>query len=135
MNAKGWKKPLLVVLATAPIGFAIFAFVFMAQYERAFDESRCPYEELETRAIAEGVAVREDRRVCQDDIEEHRWVILRDGRRELELGRRPLERHYYRGAYRWTAQESDGRVRIEIENPGLDMRAFREPHPDAGLTD
>ena len=52
--------------------------VFMAQNEAAFDEATCPYQVMETREVAEGVEVREDARRCQADVEEHRWVLLRE---------------------------------------------------------
>jgi hypothetical protein len=128
----GWQKGLLFVVATAPIGFAIYAFVFMAQSEVAFDEASCPYGEPEVREVRSGVSVREDRRTCQEGVEEHRWVLLRTGREPLELGRRRLEARLYEG-YSWAATEPEGRVRVEIHNPGQDPRVFREPAPDAGM--
>lgn len=126
---KGWKRPLLIVLATAPIGIAIFAFAIMARSELAFDEESCPYEEREERT-AGAARVVEQARTCQDGVEEHRWLLYREGFAPIELGRRRLDARYYEG-YSWTAEEEDSRVRIEITNPGLPMRAFREPGPDA----
>lgn len=128
----GWRKPVLFVIATAPIAFAIFFFVFIARSEVAFDETRCPYVEQELREVRSGVSVREERRTCQDGVEEHRWVLLRNGREPLELGRRRLEAALYEG-YSWAATEPEGRVRIEILNPGQHPRVFREPAPDAGM--
>lgn len=139
----GWKRPLLFVLATAPIGLAVFSFVFMARSELAFDEARCPYrEDGAERVIRPGLVVREDVRRCQDGVEEHRWVLMREGRAAQEIGRRRLESRFFAGAYRWTAEEElvvpDGGtegellVRLRIYNPGLDRRSFREPSADAG---
>lgn len=128
----GWRKVVLFVLATAPIGFAIYSFVFMAQSEIAFDEASCPYGEPELREVRSGVSVQEERRTCQDGVEEHRWVLLRSGHEPLELGRRRLEARLYDG-YSWSVTEPEGRVRIEILNPGQDPRVFREPAPDAGM--
>lgn len=128
----GWKKPLLVVLATAPIALAVLIFVFMARYEAAFDESRCPYEEVEVRQLRAGLSVREDARVCQPGVEEHRWVVLREGYDPLEVALRPLREEDWEG-YSWSAAEEEGRVRVEIRNPGHDPRVFREPPLDSGL--
>ena len=127
-----WKRPLLIVLATAPIGLAIFSFVFMARSELAFDESRCPYRNGSTRAIAPGVEVREDSRECEASVQEHRWVLLRAGRPSMEIGRRRLDSRFFGEGYQWLASMENDRVRLEIRNPGMDPRVFREPAPDAG---
>ena len=131
---KGWKKPLLIALATAPIGFFVFSLIFMARYEAAFDETQCPFAESDRQQVSPAILVREDRRTCQPGVEERRWTLLRDGRQPLELGRRTLDASAYEGEYRWTAREDDEqRVRVEIHNVGHEMRAFREPAPDSGM--
>lgn len=133
-ESRGWKRPLLIVLATAPLGVIALAFAFMARSEIAFDESRCPYgEDGEVRLVRQGVRVREDVRRCQEGVEEHRWVLLREGEPPVEIGRRRLDRPYFEGDYRWSAVEEDGRVRLEIENPGQPPRVFRERR-DAGVS-
>lgn len=120
------KKALLVVLATAPIGIAIFAFAFMARSELAFDESTCPFSERATREVADGVRVREDERACQPGVEEHRWVVLRDGEDERTIGQRRLSAELY-DEYAWTAELRNGQVRIEITDPSLEHpRVFNE---------
>jgi hypothetical protein len=105
----------------------------MARSEHAFDETRCPYREGEVREVREGLSVQEELRACQDGVEERRWILDRDGR-TLELGRRRLEARLFEG-YTWTAAEdAEGRVRIEIRQPGHDqVRVFREPARDAGV--
>lgn len=134
MNLKRLQKPALVLLATAPIGILFFSFVFMARYEAAFDEETCPYVEVETRELSEGASMREDRRACQEGIEERRWVLMREGEAELELGRRPLDAESYAGDYSWTAAiDDEDRATVDIRNPGHEMRRFREPSPDSGL--
>lgn len=131
-RVSGWKRPLLIVVATAPIGVVLVLFAFMARYEAAFDESRCPYEASEVRVVRLGLEVREDVRTCQPGVEEHRWVVLREGFDPLEIGRRPLNAADYRG-YSWTASEEEGRVHLEIRNPGHEPRVFREPPLDSEL--
>ncbi len=123
---RGWKRPLLIVLATAPIGAMLLFFVFMARNEAAFDEARCPYgEDGEVRLVREGVRVRHDVRVCEEGVEEHRWVLLREREAPVEIGRRRLESERFQGAT-WTVAEEDSRVRLEIRNPGMEPRIFRE---------
>jgi len=120
------KKAILVVLATAPIGFAVFAFLFMVRSEVAFDEATCPFAERETREVAEGVRVREDERTCQDGVEEHRWVVLREGEEERTIGQRRLSADLY-AEYAWTAELRNEQVRIEITDPSQDVpRVFNE---------
>ncbi len=129
----GWKRPLLIVLATAPILVAVGAFVFMARTELAFDDASCPYAEGETQHVRAGVSVREDARECLEGVEEHRWVLLREGEPPREIGRRRLESRYFEGSYAWTVTEEEGgRVRLEIRSPGQEPRVFRERAPDAG---
>ncbi|GAB5549860.1 MAG: hypothetical protein RLP09_04540 [Sandaracinaceae bacterium] len=128
---RAWKKPLLVTLALAPAVVLIGSMILMARSEMAFDEATCPYEERETRQVADGVRVREDARVCQEGVEEHRWVLLRRGEEPRPMALRRLEQSLYQG-YTWTATLRDGLVRIEIDNPGQDLRVFNEPPPDAG---
>ena len=124
-------KAALVIIATAPIGLAIYAFVFMVRSELAFDEAACPYVERETRDVDDGVRVREDERTCQPGVEEHRWVLLREDREALPIGQRRLEAGLYEG-YSWSARMEHGRVRLEIRNPGQDPRVFQGPVPDGG---
>lgn len=127
----GWKRPVLIVLATAPVLVAVGALVFIVRSELAFDEERCPYVDGEARVVREGLSVREDARECQPGVEEHRWVVLREGEEPREIGRRRLESRYFEGDYDWSAHEEEGRVRLEIRNPGQDLRVFREREPDA----
>jgi hypothetical protein len=130
--AAAWKRPLLIVLATAPIGLAIFSFVFMARSELAFDETTCPYRDGSVRPIEPGIDVREDSRTCENEVEERRWVLMRQGKAPMEIGRRRLPSQYFRGAYAWSATLHDGHVVLEIRNPGMEPRVFLEPVPDAG---
>lgn len=123
------KKAALVIIATAPIGLAIYAFVFMAQSEVAFDEATCPFVEREIRDVEAGVRLREDERTCQPGVEEHRWVLLREGQETLPIGQRRLEAALYEG-YSWSARMEQGRVRLEISNPGQDPRVFHGPVAD-----
>ena len=123
-----WMRAILVVLALAPIAFMIYTFVFMAENEAAFDEELCPYEPVETREVTAAISVREDRRVCQPEVEEHRWTLLREGAAEVPLGLRRLDAALYED-YEWTATvNAEGLVHLEIHNGDADVRVFNE-HP------
>jgi len=123
---KSWKRPILIVLATLPIGLIAFIMLFMARSEVAFDEARCPFEQGELRLVREGVAVREDARTCQEGVEEHRWVLLREGRAPHEIARRRMDAQYFEGDYGWSASDEDGNVELTIRSPGQEPRVFRE---------
>ena len=127
------RKAVLVVIATAPIGLAIFSFVFMAQSELAFDEATCPYVEVEVRQVQAGVHVREDARTCQPGVEEHRWVVLRDGEEDYPIGQRRLSAEIWEN-YSWRAEVRGTHVRLEIRDPTLEHpRVFNERLEDAGV--
>ncbi len=128
-----WKKAILVALALLPVGVLAYSMIFMVQNEAAFDESTCPYAEVELRVVSAGVSVREEGRTCQPGVEEHRWVLLREGEPEEPIGLRRLDAALYEH-YSWTATiQEDDRVRLEITNGDEeDPRVFHEPHDDAG---
>ncbi|MCA9604920.1 MAG: hypothetical protein KC619_04975 [Myxococcales bacterium] len=130
---KGWKKAALVVVATAPIGVAVFAFVFMAQSELAFDESTCPFEEREVRDVEEGIRVRDEARECQPGVVEHRWVVLREGEPDLAIGQRRLTAEMWQGST-WTAELREGHVRLEIHDRSQDQTRVFNEHLDAGVS-
>lgn len=122
----------LVVLGVFPAVAAIGIFVFIARFSMAHDEARCPFHEVETRAVGEQVSVREESRRCLPEIEEHRWIAVRQGRPELELGRFPLEAEQIERGFPWEAVEDEGRAVVTVTNEGRGELIFREPAPDAG---
>lgn len=130
-----WRRPLLIVAATAPIGILLFSIAMMATSELAFEDGRCPYDDDgEVRVIETGVAVREDVRRCEEGVEEHRWVLLRNGEAPEEIGRRRLRAELFGDGARWEAELDDaGYVRLTIHNPGLAPRLFKEPGPDGSV--
>ena len=134
-----WIKRLLFVLAIAPAIGAIVIFALIARSELAHDESRCPYSEAELREITPHKSIREESRLCEPGVEDHRWVLLEDGQEPLELGRRRLASEHWARGYAWTAAErqeegdDERRVRLEIRNVGLEPRVFREPPADGHL--
>ncbi len=121
----------LILVATLPAGIAIGIFIFIARFSMAHDESRCPFREVEARAVSADAIVREESRQCLPEVEEHRWVLLRQDRGELELGRYPLEQ-IGRG-FPWHADLEEGRVVVTVTNEGRGDIVFREPTPDGGI--
>ncbi|UJR78223.1 hypothetical protein [Sandaracinus amylolyticus] len=118
---------LLFVLGILPAVLAIGIFAFIARFQLAHDEARCPFEERETRDVASGLRVREDARRCLPEIEEHRWLVLRDGHEPLELGRFPLEAEQITAGFPWSASVDDGRAVVTVTNEGRGDLVFREP--------
>ena len=117
----------LMVLGMLPAVLAIGIFVFIARFQLAHDEGRCPFHELETRDLTPDLRVREDARRCLPEIEEHRWLVIRAGREPLELGRFPLEAEQTERGFPWTVALEDGRAVVTITNEGRGELVFREP--------
>ncbi|MDQ3030826.1 MAG: hypothetical protein M3Y87_00250 [Myxococcota bacterium] len=121
----------VIAIAIFPAFAAIGIFLFIARFSMAHDEGRCPFSEVETRAAGERVSVREESRRCLPEIEEHRWIVVREGRPELELGRFPLESEQIEQGFPWVAVEEEGRAVVTVTNEGRGELVFREPPPDA----
>lgn len=123
--------PFAVFFGALPAVLALFIFGFIVRYGWAHDEDRCPWHDVETRALDGDVSVREDARRCLDEVEEHRWLVLRDGEEPLDLGRYPLEAALIETGFPWTAHVEDGRVVIDVTNEGRGTFTLREPErPD-----
>jgi hypothetical protein len=125
----------LILIATLPAGIAIGIFFFIARFSMAHDETRCPFQQIETRVVSSSAIVREDSRQCLPEVEEHRWVLLRQGQREIELGRYPLESEQIERGFPWQATLEEGRVVVTVTNEGRGDIVFREPAPDGGMTE
>ena len=119
--------PVVVFVGALPAVFAVFIFGFIVRYGWAHDEDRCPFHEVETRTIDATVAVREDERRCIDEVEDHRWVVLRAGSEPLDLGRFPLEAALVDVGFPWEARLEEGRVVVDVTNEGHGTFTLREP--------
>lgn len=117
----------LVLLGTLPAILSIGIFLFIARFQLAHDETRCPFREVETRDVAPGLRLREDARRCLPEIEEHRWLVVRAGAEPLELGRFPLEADQLERGFPWTVDVEDGRAVVTVTNEGRGELVFREP--------
>ncbi len=120
--------PVAVFFGALPAVMALFIFGVIVRYGWAHDEDRCPFHSVETRTIDASVSVREDARRCIEEVEEHRWVVLRGGS-ELDLGRYPLEAELVEVGFPWEARVEDGRVVIDVTNEGRGTFTLREPPP------
>lgn len=106
----------------APIG--IFAFIMLT--ESAHDPERCPFRDHERRELAPGVFVVEEARRCMADVEERRFHVERDGRRQLLGERRFAPSAFEPAVYVWQAAIEDGQVRVKIEQTQHGIVVFRE---------
>lgn len=122
-----WWVPVIVVIGALPALFALFIFAFVVRYSVAHDEETCPYMLGEPREVASGVRVREDTRVCMDDVRDHRWVVLREGVDDRSLGNLPLMGEDAR--FEWEARIEEDRVVIDVVVPDRGELSFREPPP------
>jgi hypothetical protein len=108
--------------ALAPIG--IFAFIVFT--ESAHDTQKCPFRDHERRELAPSVFVIEEARRCLEDVEERRFHIEREGKRQLLGERRFAPSAFAAGVYRWQAAIEDGQARVRIEQENHGVVVFRE---------
>lgn len=111
---------LMVVLVVT-----IFALVLRS--ESAHDEASCPFQELSERKL-KSATVREQMRACVPEAEEHRWLLSRDGKPEVELGRKRLPKERFTATRtKWTLSPDEGNeVILRIEVDGQMLSEFRE---------
>lgn len=118
-----WVLWLALPGAIAPI--AIFAFILLT--ERAHDEARCPFQELSRRTASEGVYVIEEARRCIDEVEERRFMVLRDGQRRLLGERRFAPALFAPEIYSWEVKVSDqGETHVRVVQKEHGEVVFRE---------
>lgn len=127
-----WWLPILVVLGALPAVFAIGIFLFAMRTGCAHDETRCPFHDVTTRPLEGHASVLEQSRRCIDEVEEHRWMVVRDGEAPVELGRMPLEAERIPEGFPWEARIEDDRVIIDVTNEPRGIFTLREPFPDGG---
>jgi hypothetical protein len=125
-----WWVRIMVVVGALPAVFAIVIFAFVMRTGCAHDESRCPFQDVETRDLDAHASVLEQSRRCIEDVEEHRWLVVRDHGAPLELGRMPQERIGER--FPWEARIEDDRVIIDVTNEPRGVFTLREPFADGG---
>lgn len=118
-----WMRWLILPGLLGPV--LILAFIFRDQL--AHDEARCPYVPGETRVLGPGVAVREDRRSCLGDVEDHRYSVIRAAHERPIGSRRFRAEAFAAGHYEWTAELGAGdEVHVHVKNAGHANADFRE---------
>lgn len=118
-----WVRYLAIPGLVCPLLILVFIFVT----ELAHNETRCPYNAGETRALNPQVAVREDSRNCLWDVEDHRFTVIR-GSDEHVLGRRRFRKQAFAsGNYSWSAElDAKDQVHVRVQNEGHADAQFRE---------
>lgn len=111
-------------VAPSVILFLLVTF-FVARTEYMHDEDRCPFDLVEQRTVAAGIDVAEERRSCQPGVEEHRWLVRREGRPDREIGRRRLMEDGYQ-EYEWSAHMEGDWVHVSLSNAGVEDARYRE---------
>jgi len=118
-----WVLWLALPGAIAPI--AIFAFILLT--EKAHDEASCPFRELTRRTASEGVDVVEESRRCIDDVEERRFVVVRNGQRQPIGERRFAPALFAPDVYSWEIKVSEqGETHVRVAQKGHGAVVFRE---------
>lgn len=133
-----WLKWLAVALLAPGAILVVVVMFFLVRSELAHDEARCPFERVDSREVADGIAIVDEGRRCQDGVEEHRWVVVRDGSRR-EIGRRRLDQRLFDArAYSYAAEieRETGGVVVHVRNEGIAEQSFRErPRPDVSASE
>lgn len=118
-----WFLWIAVPGALAPI--VIFGFILLT--EAAHDEDKCPFRELSRRPGAAGAEVIEEARQCIDDVEERRFVMLRDGERYVLGQRRFAPDLFSPEIYAWEVKVSEqGETHVRVTQKGHGEVVFRE---------
>ena len=118
-----WVLWLALPGALAPI--AIFAFILLT--ESAHDEVSCPFSELSRRTASAGVEVIEESRRCIEDVEERRFVVVRNGERRVLGERRFAPALFAPDVYSWEIKVSEqGETHVRVAQKGHGAVVFRE---------
>ena len=127
-NASGLPLPRWVLWLAVPGMIApLLIFGFILFTERAHDEQRCPFGELSRRTASPNVEVIEESRRCIDDVEERRFVVLRDGERRVLGERRFAPDLFSPDIYSWEIKVSDeGETHVRVAQKGHGEVVFRE---------
>ena len=125
-----WWLPLVVIMGAAPAVLALIIFGVIVRYSWAHDLDRCPYTLGTPRDLREGVAVREDHRQCMEDVEDHRWVVVREGMDDLPLGNLPLMGTNV--TVEWAARLEEDHAIVDVTIPERGDLTFREPERNVG---
>jgi hypothetical protein len=127
-----WWLPIAVFFGALPAILAIAIFGWVIRTGLAHDESRCPFGDVTTRELDAHASVLEQSRRCVEEVEEHRWMLVRDHGSPVELGRMPLERSRIAEGFPWEARIEDDRVVIDVTNEPRGIFTLREPFEDGG---
>lgn len=118
-----WFLWIAVPGALAPI--LIFGFIVLT--ESAHDEDACPFRELSRRPGAQGAQVIEEGRRCIADVEERRFVVLREGERYVLGERRFAPDLFSPDVYSWEVKVSEqGETHVRVAQKGHGEVVFRE---------
>lgn len=122
-----------VAIAAVLPGVLLFVLVafFVARTELAHNDPECAFGFLVDQEVpGTKLQIIEERRSCMTDVEEHRWMLTRDGEAPRELGRRRLDARFYApGKYSWHAEQTSDGVVLTIEHEGVEGASFREHAP------
>jgi hypothetical protein len=122
-----WVLWLALPGAIAPI--AIFGFILLT--ESAHDEASCPFRELTRRTASEDAVVIEESRHCIGDVEERRFVVVRNGQRQVLGERRFAPALFAPEVYSWELKVSEqGETHVRVAQKGHGAVVFREGTAD-----
>jgi len=120
-----------VAVAAPLITLIVLIMYFVIQTELAHDDAVCPFEQVSSRALDDGTVIHEEMRRCQEDVEEHRWLMSRAGAEARELGRRRLPTHRFEErVYHWSADIGERGPHVHVENDGVEAADYYEQPPE-----
>lgn len=120
-------KKWLPLLALPAVAGPVIGLVFVVRTELAHDESTCPYQLVSQRRLSDGALIVEQKRQCLEGVEEHRFLLRREGNEQV-LGRRRFAPEVFEApGFSWDGGVDDaGEVHIVVQNAGHEDALFRE---------
>lgn len=113
-----------IAMSGLMVALVLVIFGFIVRSESAHDEAKCPFARKDERAVGEVLVVEEARR-CVPEAEEHRWLVMRDGK-AIEFARKRLHTESFEQAS-WSAEaDENGLVVLRLSVADKEVAEFRE---------
>jgi len=120
-------RKLGMAVSALMVVLVVSIFALVVRSERAHDEVSCPFTKLSERSLGAATVI-EESRSCVPEAEERRWLVQRQGKSLVELGRKRLPKERFTAdRTKWTLTLDKGQqLLLNIEVDGRPLSEFRE---------